>query len=774
MRRSWRGRAGIAAGATVGLLAAIVGPARAGQAQTIEFDQFPDLQVNESDYLKATATSGLDVVFASTTPEICVVDGTALTARQVGNCVITASQPGNATWDPAPVVTRSATMEQGEVNQGIAKPPLTNQLKDPVVFDFVVQPTRMWTGQVLPTGTYNITIANEMGQRIVETDSPLDPVEGSGKYVFNDPLITPPLGPDWYVAFGCFNGDANYNGNSADCGALGQPFQMHRYATTTSVTVTPNPARFGQSVTATSTTRGPDGKPVESSGATVLWEWRGPDGHYGVETAADDGTSSVVIDNLGFGQGTPVFGQYLDKTSEYGTSWHNVPVEVKQGVQEVVFGALYDIEVGGTQGLIVDSNSDNPIDVATTTPAVCTIKDDMVRALKLGTCSVTATQDGTEEWEAAKPVTRSFDVMDDAAHLSYADGTTVVGQALTPLTPQINGLKGTLTFSANGLMDGLDINKRTGVIAGTPKAATDGPALVTAIAKGSGDREAGATFRIDVKPLPYPAKVLYADGKGQVDKQFAPLTPQVSGFSGKVRFRTDQPLGPSPAPADGMPLGLGVDADTGRIAGTPRQTGTFTPTIVATDGVKSVTTTVTIVITKKAAKPSLSYPKKSKATVGVPMTPVYPQAVALGKKVQFSASGLPKGVRITTTKGVVKGTPTKAGTYSVKATARGGKGKAKATFTLRVHKSPLQPAVSYPDVRTVVGTKLPSVKPVVVGMPGTLRFLAKRVPAGLSVNKTTGILAGTPKKVGATSVRVTVSNGSVQTKTRFVAQILRK
>jgi len=81
-------------------------------------------------------------------------------------------------------------MEQGEVNQGIAKPPLTNQLKDPVVFDFVVQPTRMWTGQVLTTGTYNI--ANEMGQRIVETDSPLDPVEGSAKYVSNDPLITHP------------------------------------------------------------------------------------------------------------------------------------------------------------------------------------------------------------------------------------------------------------------------------------------------------------------------------------------------------------------------------------------------------------------------------------------------------------------------------------------------------------------------------------------------------------------------------------------------------
>jgi hypothetical protein len=57
--------------------------------------------------LTATASSGLTVSFASTTPGVCTVSGTTLTLVAVGTCTINASQPGNTTFAAAPVVTNS-------------------------------------------------------------------------------------------------------------------------------------------------------------------------------------------------------------------------------------------------------------------------------------------------------------------------------------------------------------------------------------------------------------------------------------------------------------------------------------------------------------------------------------------------------------------------------------------------------------------------------------------------------------------------------------------
>jgi hypothetical protein len=60
--------------------------------------------------LSATASSGLTVTFASTTPSVCTVSGTSITLVAAGTCTVTASQPGNATFAAAAVVTNSFTV----------------------------------------------------------------------------------------------------------------------------------------------------------------------------------------------------------------------------------------------------------------------------------------------------------------------------------------------------------------------------------------------------------------------------------------------------------------------------------------------------------------------------------------------------------------------------------------------------------------------------------------------------------------------------------------
>ena len=78
------------------------------QAQTISFT--PPLSTSFSASpvtAAATASSGLAVVFSSTTPSTCSVSGAAVTLTAVGTCTIAADQAGNSNYSAAPQVLGS-------------------------------------------------------------------------------------------------------------------------------------------------------------------------------------------------------------------------------------------------------------------------------------------------------------------------------------------------------------------------------------------------------------------------------------------------------------------------------------------------------------------------------------------------------------------------------------------------------------------------------------------------------------------------------------------
>lgn len=68
--------------------------------QTITFNPLTaqNFGATTAPVLSATATSGLGVDFASTTPLVCSVSGTAVTLLAVGTCTIEATEAGNAAW----------------------------------------------------------------------------------------------------------------------------------------------------------------------------------------------------------------------------------------------------------------------------------------------------------------------------------------------------------------------------------------------------------------------------------------------------------------------------------------------------------------------------------------------------------------------------------------------------------------------------------------------------------------------------------------------------
>ena len=76
--------------------------------QTIDFAVLADLPLDvPPKVLRASASSGLPVSFASRTPTVCSVEADLVSTSVVGTCTIRASQGGNADYLPAPIIDRS-------------------------------------------------------------------------------------------------------------------------------------------------------------------------------------------------------------------------------------------------------------------------------------------------------------------------------------------------------------------------------------------------------------------------------------------------------------------------------------------------------------------------------------------------------------------------------------------------------------------------------------------------------------------------------------------
>jgi hypothetical protein len=78
-----------------------------GTSQTITFGSPPLVLEGGSGTLTATSSSGLPVIFGTTTPSVCIVVASEVTGIGVGQCIVTADQPGNAQYLPAPEVIQT-------------------------------------------------------------------------------------------------------------------------------------------------------------------------------------------------------------------------------------------------------------------------------------------------------------------------------------------------------------------------------------------------------------------------------------------------------------------------------------------------------------------------------------------------------------------------------------------------------------------------------------------------------------------------------------------
>ena len=136
---------------------------------------------------------------------------------------------------------------------------------------------------------------------------------------------------------------------------------------------------------------------------------------------------------------------------------------------------------------------------------------------------------------------------------------------------------------------------------------------------------------------------------------------------------------------------------------------------------------------------------------------------ASGQTLSYAASGLPAGLAINASSGLISGTPTASGSSSVTVTVTDGTGASgSATFTINVSGGGGNTVtVTNPGARTgTVGTAASlQISATDSGSGQTLTFSATGLPAGLAISSS-GLISGTPTTAGTSNVTVTARDGT--------------
>jgi serine protease len=160
---------------------------------------------------------------------------------------------------------------------------------------------------------------------------------------------------------------------------------------------------------------------------------------------------------------------------------------------------------------------------------------------------------------------------------------------------------------------------------------------------------------------------------------------------------------------------------------------------------------------------TVTNPGSQTGTVGTAVSlQIHATDSATGQTLTYSATGLPAGLSINSSSGLISGTPTTAGTSSVTVTATDTTGAhGSATFSWTISSTTGNTVtVTNPGSQTgTVGTAVSLQIHATDSATGqTLTYSATGLPAGLSINSSSGLISGTPTTAGTSSVTVTATD----------------
>ncbi|WP_373459631.1 putative Ig domain-containing protein [Cupriavidus necator] len=347
-----------------------------------------------------------------------------------------------------------------------------------------------------------------------------------------------------------------------------------------------------------------------------------------------------------------------------------------------------------------------------------------------------------------------------AMSLSPAPGT-LGAAAGTPFSQAFTASGGTgpyvyaMSINSGIMPSGLAFNSATGVLAGTP--GTAGTVSFTILARDS-STGAGPYTVTGVYTLIIAAPTVTVAPASLANPALGVAYSQSVTASGGAAPYTYSLV------AGALPPGLALNAATGTISGTTPAGGTYNFSIQARDNL-GFTGTQAYSVTVGAPTIAVNPATLPAATVAT----AYSQAVTAGNGTApytfaITAGALPAGMALSAG-GVLSGTPTGGGTYNFTVTATdsstgtgpytGSRAYALTVVAPTVTLSPASlPApvagVPYSQALTASGGTAPY----------TFAVAAGTLPAGLSLNPSTGVLGGTPSTPGSHTFTVRVSDSS--------------
>ncbi len=155
-------------------------------------------------------------------------------------------------------------------------------------------------------------------------------------------------------------------------------------------------------------------------------------------------------------------------------------------------------------------------------------------------------------------------------------------------------------------------------------------------------------------------------------------------------------------------------------------------------------------------------PAAQTSTAGRAVSPVTVSATSStgATPIAYSASGLPAGLSIGASTGRIAGTPTRSGSYSVTVRAVDGDGIGATehlTWSVLAPTVTLSGAPSAASGRVGAAWRLATLR-ATDGVGAPLSFTASGLPAGLSINHSSGVISGTPTRATSTTVKVTAAD----------------
>ena len=347
--------------------------------------------------------------------------------------------------------------------------------------------------------------------------------------------------------------------------------------------------------------------------------------------------------------------------------------------------------------------------------------------------------------------TQSFTLtVDQAPTITSGNSTTfTVGTAGT-FTVTATGFPAP-TFSETGtLPTGVTLNSTTGVLSGTPAAGTGGTYPITITAANGTLPNATQSFTLTVDEAP---TITSGNSTTFTVGTAGTFTVTATGFPASTFTETGT-----------LPTGVTLNSTTGVLSGTPiiGSNGSYPITIKAANGVlPNATQSFTLTVNSVAVPPTITSANSTTFTVGTAGT--FTVTATGSPAPTFSETGtLPTGVTLNSTTGVLSGTPA-AGTGRLLSDHHHGgqrqpaRTPRRASPSLSTRPRPSPRPMRPPSRSASAGTFTVTA----TGSPAPTFSETGALPAGVTLNSTTGVLSGTPAAGtgGLYAITITASNG---------------